>query len=103
MTGTALAEGPVTTAATPSAADVRRAVESLSEAMHNAVAAGSREQADAAKAQVNDVLAMIERSTDLSPSYRASIINAVRGALAGMNAEAGLMVVVEPKATTEAL
>src|SRR4051812_8374945 len=86
MTGMALAER--TTAGTrPSAAEVRRAIESLGDAVHNAVAAGSREQADAAMVQVNDVLAMVEQSPDFSPEYRASIVNAVRSALANMPAQ----------------
>jgi hypothetical protein len=82
--------------------------------VHNAVAAGSREQADAAMTQVNDVLAMVEQSTDLSPSYRASIVNAVRGVLAGMEGGAAdepavssvdghERVVVDPAPATEAL
>jgi hypothetical protein len=73
--------------ATPTADEVRAALESLAEAVHDSVASGSRDQADAAMAQVNDVLAMLERSPDFSEEFRSSIVSAARGALAAVPSE----------------
>jgi hypothetical protein len=84
-----------TPAVTPTASDVRGAFRTLRGAVFDAVASASSHAAAgdrsavasplvAAVAQVNDALDMLARSGAVSPDARASLMNAVRGAVSAV-------------------
>jgi hypothetical protein len=86
-----------TPAVTPTASDVRGAFRTLRNAVFDAVASASSRAAAgdisavasplvAAVAQVNDALDMLARSGGVSPDARASLMNAVRGAVSAVPA-----------------